>query len=60
MIQVDEAYRDADHNIISDTYLKLSGGVMTGPLTINTLFAQNNVSYGTTLPLTPTEGQVFF
>ena len=44
-------------------YVKKSGGtdgVMTGTLTLKGLKGTTNVDYGTTLPSSPAEGQIFF
>lgn len=37
-----------------------SGDTMTGPLTVNVLKGTNGVDYGGVLPVTATEGQIFF
>jgi len=39
------ALNDSDGNAINDTYLKLTGGILTGDLTINGNIYQNGSSY---------------
>lgn len=55
-----QAGKDGDGNTISSTYLKLSGGTMTGTITTHGLKGTLNVDYGDTLPSSPAEGQIFF
>ena len=54
------ATNDSDGNAINSTYLKKSGGTMTGTLTVDGVKGTIDVDYGATLPLSPTEGQIFF
>lgn len=48
-----------DRAFDSTTYLPLSGGTMTGTLTVKGLKGTSNIDYGQTLPQTGTEGQIF-
>jgi len=50
------ATNDSDGNSIKNTYLKLSGGTMTGNLVLNKITGTSNINYGTTLPSSPTTG----
>ena len=55
-----KATGDGDGNTISSTYLKLSGGTMTGALTVKGLKGTSNIDYGSTLPASGETGQIFF
>lgn len=55
-----KATGDADGNTISSTYLKLSGGNLTGMLGLSGVKGTSGTDYGSTLPQTGTEGQLFF
>ena len=43
-----------------NTYVLKAGDTMTGSLTVKELHGTANIDYGSTLPLTATEGQIFF
>ena len=55
-----KAEQDGNGNSITATYVKKSGDTMTGALTTYGLKGTLNVDYGETLPLTGSEGQIFF
>ena len=44
----------------SHDYLPLSGGKLTGALTVNDLIFVSGVNYGDTLPAAGTVGRIFF
>ena len=49
----------SDHNHDS-AYLKLTGGTMTGAIATHGIVGTLNIDYGDTLPVSATEGQLFF
>ena len=59
-LKVNRAVGDKNGLDIDANYLKLSGGTMTGGLHLNKIYGISGVSYGQTLPLQPTAGEIFF
>ena len=55
-----KAVQDGSGNNIANTYLKKSGGDMTGTLKLKGLKGTASTDYGEILPASPTEGQIFF
>ena len=54
------ASNDSDGNLIKNTYLKLSGGTMTGNLVLNKITGTSGINFGSSFPSSPTVGQIFF
>lgn len=55
----DESLVTTGEKYIWNNKVNRSGDVMTGNLTLNKLSGTNNITYGTTLPSSPTNGQIF-
>lgn len=55
----DESLVTTGEKYIWNNKVNRSGDVMTGNLTLHKLSGTNNITYGTTLPSSPTNGQIF-